>query len=338
MKNIIRILVVACTIITFASCTTSTKVTVYTTPGTEILTVNKSRLAVADGTGKAQIKISDDTYHAFLLSHSPSTNDYVPFALDYKYNSYMGTHALKVLGFGISIVGSATTIVGLLAGNDDSRGTLAGAGLGAGLAGVGLCGFAYSQTTQTAQTNQYKYLSHQTANQDLPITKPVFDEYNAKVVTKGKAPTPTKGSTASKKKLATSSTGGTTTSTKKLGSSASSKTLRDNASKVEGTYVGTGSLTQNGSVIESYNEISITIKKSGKDVVLVNVIEDGEQFFDSDEEYSVRKLSDGKYELTLKGVKTAKITIDTKNNLVYIHPRVNIEGDIYSLSIKAKKQ
>ncbi len=320
------------------SCSTSTKLTVFATPGTEILTPNKNRLAVADGTGKAMFKISDDTYYAFLLSHTPSSNDYVPFALDYKYHNYgIVNPLLAALGKGVVIMGAGFEVAGIIAlctgSSEIGIGLLLG-GVGGALVGCGIGGPADSRDKQLSHQYNYKYLSTQTTNQDLSLISPIFDVYSAQTMSSDQS-----GSTsAAKKKLNASSSEGTTASTKKLGSSASSKALKDNASKVEGTYVGSGSLSQSNSVIESYSNISVTIKKSGKDVVLVNVIDDGEQFFDSDEEYSVRKLSDGKYELIHKSVKTAKITIDTRNNLVYIHPRVNIEGDIYSLSIKAKKQ
>lgn len=64
---------------------------------------------------------------------------------------------------------------------------------------------------------------------------------------------------------------------------------------------------------------------------------DGSKFFDSDAEYTIKKEKNGKYSLFLNDIKDATIQIDSKDNLVYVHPSVNIEGEIFSLSISAKE-
>ena len=42
--------------------------------------------------------------------------------------------------------------------------------------------------------------------------------------------------------------------------------------------------------------------------------------------------------MSLKGIPSAVISIDSKGNLVYYHPKVNIDGEIYTLEINAIKQ
>lgn len=318
--------------ITF-SCSSYTTFTVQAPPGTEILTPAKTRLAVANQRGAATIKMSDDDYYSFLLSHNPNSEDYVPFALDYKKKSYLGTTVQEWGGWVTSVGGALAAVIGLIGGPDDLAPLIA-SGSGVSLVGLAFGLPANSRNSQTNHEYQYKYLAHQNSNQDIAFTKPVLE------VTR--PTTPEAPSTGTRVNVPVANqdqpvVAGSSVSAKRIPSSASAKKLKDNASIVEGIYTGTGELTLNKSVIEKYEGISVVIKKSSENVVLVNVVEsNGEQFFITDGEYTVKKLSNGTYELRMKEIDSAKITIDTKKNLIYIHPRVNIEGDIYSLSVKAK--
>ena len=169
----------------------------------------------------------------------------------------------------------------------------------------------------------YEYLSTQKTNQDLTFTQPVLTKAKLK---------PKTDSTSGNVSSASSKSG------KKVASSKTTRTIQDNAAKIEGTYVGNGTLKQGSEVVERYSKISVTIKRQSKDAVLVNVIEpDGTEWFVNDCDYTINKVSKGKYYLTLDGISTATIEIDKQNNLVYLHPRVDIEGDIYTLSITASK-
>ena len=66
------------------------------------------------------------------------------------------------------------------------------------------------------------------------------------------------------------------------------------------------------------------------------MIESGESFFGSELEYTIRKTDDG-YELVLNGIATAVISIDHNGKLSFTHPKVNIDGELYTLSINAEK-
>lgn len=323
MRSVYRILIV-CVVLCLTSCSTTSKFSVYGDPGTEILTPKKTKLATIDNTGKAEIENDDDDYYAFLLTHKPGTNEYIPFALDYKKKNYGGTRAAYVAGMGVTGAGTVLALSGTIAMLAGS--TEVGAPLfvsGAGLVGAGT-GFGIPANFRADQTNHkynFKYLSEQKTNLDIQLTLPKFETYNAKTPVKQDA----EAATSSK-------------SNKSLSSSSSTKTFKDNAAKIEGTYVGKGTLKQGNEVIETYSKISVSIKKKSKDIVLVNVIEsDGSKFFASDGEYTIKKQSNDKYVLTLAGINSATIEIDSNKNLVYTHPRVNIDGDIYKLSINAKK-
>lgn len=313
-----------CLMLFFTSCSTSTEFTIYGDPGTQILTPNKTTLATIDNTGKVQITNPDDDYYAFLLSHKPGTTEYIPFALDYKEKAYRGSKFAKVFGMTLAGIGTGVLLTGaiaLLCGAEDAGVAICAVGLVPALGGMGIGMPAEHRAEQTNHEYCYKYISVQKTNQDIQLTMPKFDVVKSESTEK-----------QDNKKTATSETN------KTLSSSNSTKSLKDNATKIEGTYTGEGTLKQRNEIIETYNNISITIKKKSKDVVLVNVYEsDGAKFFTSDGEYTIEKLSNGKFSLTLKGIKNATIEIDTQNNLVYLHPRVNIENEIFTLSIKAKK-
>lgn len=293
------------------SCTTYTKFTVYGNPGTEILTPDGTKLATIDNTGRAKIKNNDDVYHAFLLSHQPGSDVNVPFALDYQKKSYKGWWYTIYSAFALFGAGAAAS-----SSDKDLGGLLMTGGLSVGMIG----GYGLMFSNSLKREYHYKYLAAQQTNQDIQFTRPNL------------VPVKTQKTSVS----SSSNTTGSSTSTKKISSSKSSKTLKDNAAKIEGTYIGSGSLKSGNEVIEDYADIKVVITKKSKDVVLVNVFEsDGSKFFTSDGEYTIKKLSNGKYLLSLKGISNATIEIDTRNNLVYLHPRVNIDNDIYTLSIKA---
>lgn len=315
-------MVVGCMMFYLTSCSTSTNFTVYGDPETQILTPSKKKLAVIDNTGKVKISNPDDDYYAFLLSHKPGTDEYIPFALDYHKESYFRAKLAEALTIVPAGAGAVTSLVGaisLIAGIDDGELALASLAVGT------IClvpGFPLSnRCAQTSYLYNYKYDSAQKTNQDIQFTTPKFDSQKSEAPAKQDDNVQTSSKTK-----------------KALSSSKSAKTLKDNASKIEGTYIGEGTLKQGSVIMESYNNISISIKRKSKDIVLVNVIEsDGSKYFTEDGEYDIKKQSNGKYILTLKGINTATIEIDSNNKLIYVHPRVNIDEEIYELTIKAKK-
>ena len=310
-----------------SSCYTSSKFIVEAVPGTEILTPDRVPVAVADNQGKAKVIISDDEFYAFLLSHQPGTQDYIPFALDYKYKSYTGTRVQYWLGWFLACGGMIPTIVGVVAvaqGDDDTALPLFGLGAGMIVAGTAMGFPANCRSDQRNQDNQYKFLSQQRTNQDLPITIPILVSEN---VSREKPVQP---------KQVVAEADSSTVSTRKIGQR-SNKTLKDYGTQLQGTYIGTGKLTKGKETIESYNGITVIITRMDKDMVLVNVVEsNGEPFFPSESQYKVEKKNNNSYELTLEGINSAKIKIDKDKNCLYLHPRVNIDGDLYTLSIDAK--
>lgn len=115
------------------------------------------------------------------------------------------------------------------------------------------------------------------------------------------------------------------------------RTLRNYANEVEGEYIGTGKLLLDGNVIETYSMIKVILKVVSKNMVSVQVVESGESFFDSADNYTVTKDKDGNYLLKHINIESATINISNTHKLFYEHPNVNIENQIYTLVISTEQ-
>ena len=165
--------------------------------------------------------------------------------------------------------------------------------------------------------NQYSYLPEQLTNEDVSFTKPKETGIARPHIT-------TKTSVAS--------------STSKTSVSKSIRTLKDYAQILAGNYIGSGVLEQNGYQIETYNSMTIILKKNNKDCVGIDVFDnDNIPFFETEQIYKIQKTANG-YQLTLNDIPSAKIEINKDCNLQYYHPNIEIDGKIYTLKISAIKQ
>lgn len=330
MKHLNILIPSVCIVFLLTACHTSTEVIVFTEPGTEILKPNYNQLCVADNNGKAVFEIDDDIHYSFLFSHKPGTLEYIPFALDYIHNNYKGTKSKIGIGITLTSIGAVTMLSGALAIALNSDESEIGGGIalaGAGLLGIGM-GIGMPADKQLDQTNhqyEYKYLHEQRTNHDIPISNPQFDmaSYKPAAIVTATVSSEIESSTMSNRKISQQST----------------KTLKDFGAQLEGEYIGNGKLTKGSETIEAYHTIKVVLKRVSQNIVSVNVIEsNGNKYFPIDSNYKIEKEDDGSYVLTLEGISSATIQIDGSGNLNYSHPRVNIDGDIYSLSINNGKK
>lgn len=333
MKKIIELLGIVICVILLHSCTTSQKITVQGTPGTEIYSPAMERLGVVGPNGKVSFKISSDDYFSYLMSKNAGANELIPFALDYKRHSFIGTQILKWTGYTVVTVGAFSALVGGIAcigGDGDEVGVpFLAAGGGAAALGAIIGMPADMRSNQTQYEHKYKYLSVQETNQDVHFNQIVDVGYrktkqnndnNAPHVS-DRANNGSSSSTATRRK-----------------SSVSKRTLNDNAKFVSGSYFGTGYLTQKGKVIEEYAKIKVVILRIDNNNVNVDVFENGEFYFSKTNKYQVTKKGKNTYVLSLDGNSDALITIDNAGHLTYIHPKVNIDGEIYTLNLTANKK
>lgn len=326
MKNIFRIaFVLFLVMLLFHSCTTSQKVTIGGLPGTEIYTPEMTKLAVVGSDGKVSFKISSDDYYAYLMSRDTRTNELVPFALDYKYHSYMGTEIKAWLGSTIALAGY---ICGPVVAKNDAGIQIASSGVA--VLATGIACPAFFRLGQTQYEHKFKYLSFQTTNQDIRFLPITDTGYRKELERKEEAIV----SNPNKRSKAISGVVSSNVSK----TSVSKRTLGNYGNLLSGTYVGSGYLTQAGKVIEEYASIKVVVTRSDNNNVWIDVIEGGDSFFSSKSLYQITKKGKNTYVLSLTGIPETYITIDTNGALSYMHPKVNIDGELYTLNINAKKK
>lgn len=311
----------------FCSCSTTEKFYVFGSPNTKIYTPSYTHIATVGTNGKAKIEIPSDNYYAFFLSKSSNSELYVPFALDYEHKGRFGTKLIETTGGVLALTGLTLDLMGLyflIDGDSDLGGPMVAAGSVVTGVGAAIGAPATSRLDQKSYYYQYQYLNHQKTNEDLMFTKAVFNEPFKK------------GGQSKKTSVFQVADKGVSVSKKRL-SDKSSKTLKDYGRQTEGVYVGSGTLVQNTETIESYNDVKVNIERITKDEVYVNVIADGEGFFELPSKYKITKNKNGSYTLKHTSIPSATITINKSGVLTYYHPKINIEGDIYVLKISAKE-
>lgn len=335
MKNYINIFTFALFIFMLHSCKIPQKIQIMGEPGTEIYSPTMQRLGVIDNTGKAKIKLSRDGYFAYLMSHNTASNMLVPFALDYKYHNYIGTRIQAFGGLGLAMFGSiliGTAAIAEDAGDDDVTMPLIGIGAAAAGLGVAVGLPAEFRRQQTQYEHDFKYLSYQQTNQDISFS-PVIDNGEKKLLSNIERQERPESTTITPKQ----DTKQPSSTVNKTRGSISKRTITDYGKQLAGTYTGSGALSLKGSLIEEYKQIKVVIKRIDKNNVTVEVIESGESFFSSKSQYGIKKRNSNSYTLSMKDISAATIDIDSSGNMEYVHPKVNIDGELYTLKIFAKR-
>ena len=313
-KFILSILI--CVIL--VSCGATQKIIVNGEPGTEIYSPGISyndvaRVGTIGADGSVEVVLDGDAYYAYLLSKNPASDEYIPFALDYKNVNRSGCQWAKNGGIMATIAGGLCTIVGLAVGDD----VLGAIGIPCLLAGPYIWGSAASRENAIDHRYSFKYQKKQSTNQDIELTQSVIKSVDDVCESYEVVASEVEANELSRSTI----------------------TFRDYSSKVEGVYVGSGEITFGGNVIESYSNISIILDKIDKETVAVVVTDaSGSSFFSEENVYKIRKNEDGTYSLTHTEISEAVITIDKNKNLIYEHQRVSIDDDVYTLRITAKIQ
>ncbi len=342
MKNIVRLMTVLLFCSMINSCSTFQNITVFGEPGTEIYTPNLEKVGTIKSDGKGEITLPRNGYYPFLLSGNGVTDLKIPFALDYKNKSYNGTRMLWGVEFAIAVTGTAAFIASVAAtiasGEDTESSEITRLMAAGGIVGAGACGVGAVTDTRLRETQrqwQFEYLSKQSSNQDLRFEKFVDNGYKKEI---GSRTVSMEENVAESGRKVESAQSESSSSVAKSRSSKSKRSLTDLAKQVEGTYLGSGKLLLKDETIENYQNIRVVLTRLDKNTVQVDVYEsNGEAYFNESCRYSVKKVDSGKYQLTMNGISSATITIDSGKKMVYLHPKVNIDGDLYTLSISAGK-
>lgn len=342
MKNIVKLITVLLFWSMINSCSTFQNITIFGEPGTEIYTPNLEKVGTIKSDGKGEITLPRNGYYPFLLSGNGVADVKIPFALDYKNKSYHGARMLWGVEFASAVTGTAASLIGtiaIVASEEAAENTeitrLMAVG---GIVGSGACGIGAVTDTRLKETQrqwQFEYLSKQSTNQDLRFEKFVDYGYKKEI---GNKSVPVEENVAESGWKVESARSESSSSAAKSRSSKSKRTLTDLTRQVEGTYIGSGKLLLKDETIENYQDIKVVLKRLDKNTVQVDVYEsNGESYFNESGKYSVKKIDSGKYQLTMNGISSATITIDSDKKMVYLHPKVNIDGDLYTLRIFAGK-
>lgn len=302
MKKSIKLFSILCVAVMLAACSSSQQVTVTGIPGTEIYNnrTEFQHLGTIGVDGKAYLKLPKTEYDAFLFYHPEGSNAYIPFAVDYYYNNQNWKHWTAVLSIPTGIF-------------------IAPAFLSAMNSGIQL-------------DYKFKYQSFQNTNQDLTFTDYVNSGFKREIGGSSKTYFPDANDTPVSRNDVSAS------SKAKSRTSKANKTLNDYGRQLGGTYIGTGKLIFKDEVIESYKNMKVVLTRVDKNNVMVQVFEgSGESFFSAGNKYGIKKGRDG-FSLTLQGIPSAVITVNGKGSLAYCHPKVNIDGEIYTLEISASKR
>lgn len=352
MKKIYNIISVLTAASLLSACVTSEKFTVTGAPGSKIYSPYKKEIATIQSNGKAKIELPSNSYYAYLYTYNNVDDVWVPFVLETKKNSHNGTKALfntSIVGAGIGLPAFLAGTIACLAGGEESSEEPVVLGLLAGGGALSLIssfsGLVSSERiSQLSYQYNFSYKKNQVTNSDLSFTPyvPPFSSYVSATSNSSSysSSTTSESSTSSVAKRSKATSSSSTTSSSKSSStsessSVASRSRKDPAQAIVGTYTGTGTLLLNNKTTEKIPDLVINITFVDKGKVKVEILEEGEPFFASDEIYDVTIDKSGNYSLTHTKIPSAKITISSKKVLNYTHPNVNIDGDKYTFNITA---
>lgn len=330
-RNILAIMLPVIIAIAFCSCSTSQKITITGNPGTSIFAPDFSRLGQIPSSGKLKIKLADDQYWAFLLSGTANGENLVPFGLNYKNSKRLGSEIVKDAGFGLGSIGVVALAVGttIVCADSESDGGLpfvAGGGIATALGGS-MAAFESARYEQAAYKYHYKYLSSQNTNQDMVFT-PVNIRYRG-VNESREEEKQRVGRPGQKKKE---------TNVKEKITQKVKRPRGDAAKLAAGTYFCNGYISQGNKNLEELTDVKIIIKRLENNVASVGIIErDGNDFFSGATKFSVKR-TDGGLLLINEEIVECTIKIDADGRIEYINPSVEIDGQIYRLSLKTSEE
>lgn len=329
MKKYFYILCTLFAVIALSGCKANEHFEVKAGPDQTIYFPNNLNYQIKTDT---KLDVPSEFYLGYMVAKDRNTGLDVPFGIDFKKKSRGGTKAAVGVGWTLLSAGTVGVLSGLMAtavGAPDDV-TVGFVGAGAGLALVSMtCLGPMQNMGKLAYKYQFTYLPEQhtyTGNLSSALLHPDPAKDAMPAARKKSAA----GQAADVKQVALEQPDNAS-------GTAAKKSRKDYAKNVAGTYTTNGDLLLNGKVDESYVNVDLKIEALDRNMVSVSVIEGGEDFFGEPMAYTVSHLEDGGYLLTLRGLPEATITIAADGAIIYVHPKVLIDGDTYSLRLTGKK-
>lgn len=322
----------------FISCSTSSKISFKGKPGTEIYTPDgKQCLGAIPVNGELKTTVPDNGYFGLLIAKNPATKEVIPFAMNTKYARHSATKFASGFGMGLAGVGTAGAIIGtiIVCVNSDAIAGAVMAGGGGALAGVGASfgAPASARADQTSYKYCFKYFPMQETNSDIKLTEPII---------KNSVSYSTVGNSAEKSKIRPNKKSGNVNNAERIHVN---RKLGGPVKQLVGKYVGNGSITLNGEEFERILGITIIIEYKSNNEAYVSLIEsDGNDFFGKKLLYQLESSSKkknkktGQTVLLQSGIPSSKIIVDKNGYLTLENPRLEIDGEVYTLKIKAELQ
>lgn len=328
MKNTKIFLSILLSSLIMLSCKSSQTIIVHAAPGTKIYTPAdiQNPVGSVSNSGKLKVKLSVKPYFGYLLAEAPQSSLKVPFGLDYKDSKY---HLNVLTGTLCTTFGSCLITTGILFSSDTPSTGIGLAAGGALLTAAGIKALCSTPFDGWQACSDFAYEKNQNAIQDIPLSSSLERNDPPRPAAETGRPEKTLRSKA------VSGASATATSVQKASKAKKSRT--DFGAAVAGDYTGSGMLKSARTTVESYGNILVSIVRINASTVRVRVIENGEEFFESPMDYTVKRQKNGSYLLTLPDIPSAKITLTPDHKLIYIHDKVNIDSEIYTLSITARK-
>lgn len=290
--------------------------------------------AAINNGNSVKVEVPSDSYIGYVVFKDRNTGLDIPVGLNVHSKSRSGSKAMIGAGYAFTGVGLAAVLSGTIVaigasknGDDDVSsvgGILAGAGGVLTGIGVGLGLPAQNRLHQLAYDYQFTYDKNQNIN---------LSGISTKLLSEDPPKDATDIETTPKRKKATSGEAESPV----VNSSKAKKTRGDLANNVAGTYNGSGKLLKGNATDEIYDDVTIIIRRIDKTHVAVTIIESGEEFFETPLNYAISLNKQNGYHLVLDKLPGATIEISKNGELKFIHNKVNIDNNLYTLSIKGVK-
>lgn len=329
------------------SCKSTQTLRISGKPGTEIYSAKMRKMADIPQSGVASVVVSADDFNAFMYSHEKGSDEYVPFALNYKTDKHTGAKVLKGLGIGLSFGGAIALATGLIiSATGGGSGVMIG---GLGAAGLGLCvGIPMSHRCGQDQfVNNYSYIKDQKTNQDI-VFSPLVQTADYKTLSnkKAKQVEEKKQSAVKNYEKEVNNETKAAVAENKVNNVSEDKSRReerkptassiDYSGSVVGTYVGKGRILESGEVTERFNDMAVIVRPYSDNMVKVSVKVSGLFLFRDEALYSVSK-SDGMFVLNNKAFNST-IRIDEYGDMSYERKKMDEYGSDGVLKVTAEKK